>query len=134
MLTTLHRSSLTRLTFASLVAQPILFFVLANHPLLRSTFFLLYFTFWRGAYDFGFAYLLRRQSEKKYIVKWLKQRGWLDVDTTTTAGGEEGQEWAKWWRRELQMKMGEEYKWEDVPQEFNAWLMFRQLVDIVLLK
>lgn len=32
------------------------------------------------------------------------------------------------------MKMGEGYKWEDVPAEFNSWLMFRQLVDIVLLK
>ena len=132
MIHTLHRSSLTRLTFLSLAAQPILFFLWANHPTFRSAFFLVYFAFWRGAYDFGFAWLLRKQSEKKWIVKNLKQRGWLDVNSTT--GGEEGRVWAKWWKRELEMKMGEGYKWEDVPPEFNSWLIFRQLVDVVLLK
>ena len=65
-------------------------------------------------------------------MKTLKQRGWLDVDSKS--GGEEGREWAKWWKRELEMKMDEGYKWEAVLPEFNAWLMFRQLVDVVLLK
>lgn len=81
----------------------------------------------------GFAWVLRQQSERKWVVKSLKKRGWLDTESTT-AGGEEGRQWAKWWKRELEMKMGEGYKWEDVPAEFNAWLMFRQLVDVVLLK
>ena len=130
--TTLHRSSLTRLTFASLVAQPILFYLLPNYPTIRSVFFLLYFAFWRGCYDWGFAWVLRQQSERKWVVKTLKQRGWLDVNSKS--GGEEGREWAKWWKRELEMKMDEGYKWEAVPPEFNAWLMFRQLVDVVLLK
>jgi len=49
-------------------------------------------------------------------------------------GGEEGRQWANWWKRELEMKMDEGYKWEAVPPEFNAWLMFRQVVDVVLLK
>jgi phosphatidylethanolamine N-methyltransferase len=132
MLTTLHRSSLTRLTFLSLVAQPALFYLLRNHSIIRSAIFLLYFAFWRGAYDFGFAWLLRKQSEKRWIVRQLKSRGWLDINSES--GGQEGREWAKWWKRELEMKMGEGYKWEGVPPEFNAWLMFRQLVDVVLLK
>jgi len=50
------------------------------------------------------------------------------------SGGEDGREWARWWKRELEMKMGEGYKWEDMPAEFNSWLIFRQLVDVVLLK
>jgi phosphatidylethanolamine N-methyltransferase len=132
MLTTLTRSSLTRLTLFSLLIQPLIFYLLRSRPMLRSAFFLFYFAFWRGAYDWGFAWVLRRQSEKKWIVKQLKARGWLETDST--AGGEEGRLWAKWWKRELEMKMGEGYKWEQVPAEFNAWLMFRQLVDIVLLK
>lgn len=150
LLTTFHRSSLTRWTFFSLVAQPILFFLLSNHRILRSTFFLLYFVCWRGSYDFGFAWLLRKQSEKRYIVRWLRQKGWLQgsgenlpdakQDDKSGVGPkarkemEEGKEWAKWWKRELEMKMNEGYKWEDCPEEFNSWLMFRQLVDIVLLK
>lgn len=130
--TTLHRSSLTRWTFLSLIAQPILFYLWRNRPVLRSVFFLLYFAFWRGCYDFGFAWMLRKQSEKKWIVKSLKAWGWLDTQSTT--GGEEGRAWARWWKDELEMKMGKGYKWEDCPAEFNSWLMFRQLVDIVLLK
>lgn len=132
MLTTLHRSSLTRLTLLTLISQPFIFYLLWNRPILRSTFFLLYFAFWRGAYDWGFAYLLRKQSERKWIVRTLRRWGWLDTKSET--GGEEGREWAKWWKRELEMKMGDGYKWEDVPQEFNSWLIFRQLVDLVLLK
>jgi phosphatidylethanolamine N-methyltransferase len=132
MLTTFTRSSLTRLTVFSLICQPLLFYLLSSHPTLRSTFFLLYFAFWRGAYDWGFAWVLRKQSEKKWVVRSLKRWGWLDINSES--GGQEGREWAKWWKRELEMKVGEGYKWEDVPAEFNSWLMFRQLVDVVLLK
>ncbi|WWC64861.1 uncharacterized protein I303_107475 [Kwoniella dejecticola CBS 10117] len=138
LLYTTHKSSLTRLTLFSLLAQPLLFWLLRNHGTIRSVFFLFYFAFWRGAYDFGFAWLLRKQSEKKYIQRWLKTRGWLDLtpengNDSSCAGASEGLEWAKWWKRELTLKMDESYQWENVPQEFNAWLMFRQLVDIVLL-
>ena len=132
LLTTLHRSSLTLITFLSLIAQPAIFYLLRDHSTTRSIFFLIYFAFWRGAYDFGFAWVLRQQSEKRWVVRVLKKWGWLDVDST--AGGEEGRAWARWWKRELEMKMGDGYKWDAVPPEFNAWLMFRQLVDVVLLK
>ncbi|EIW72203.1 hypothetical protein TREMEDRAFT_66761 [Tremella mesenterica DSM 1558] len=131
LLRTLHRSSLTRLTFLSLIAQPIIFYLLRSHPTIRSIFFLVYFAFWRACYDWGFAWVLRKQSEKRWIVRQLKSRGWLDVDSNS--GGSSGRVWAKWWKRELEMQMGEGYKWEDVPAEFNAWLIFRQLVDVVLL-
>jgi phosphatidylethanolamine N-methyltransferase len=116
----------------TLLAQPFIFYLLCNRPALRNAFFLLYFAFWRGAYDWGFAYLLRKQSERKWIVRTLRRWGWLD--TNSESGGEKGREWARWWKRELEMKMEKGYKWEDVPQEFNSWLIFRQLVDLVLLK
>ncbi|WVN90038.1 uncharacterized protein L203_105271 [Cryptococcus depauperatus CBS 7841] len=131
LLTTTHRSSLTRLTLFSLLAQPIVFYCLGNYHTLRSVIFLLYFAFWRICYDFGLAWVLRQQSERKWVVKLLRNWGWLDINSET--GGKDGQAWARWWKRELEMKMDANYKWEDVPPEFNAWLMFRQLVDIVLL-
>lgn len=132
LLTTFTRSSLTRWTVISLFAQPTVFFLLAGHPTLRSALFLVYFAFWRAAYDFGFAWILRKQSESKYIVRRLRELGWLDVNSES--GGEDGQAWARWWKRELEMKMGEGYTWESVPQEYNSWLIFRQLVDVVLCK
>lgn len=79
--------------------------------------------------------MLRKQSEKRWIVRTLKQWGWLDVAGDNNGESEgEGKEWARWWKRELEMKMSKGYEWEKVPPEFNAWLMFRQLVDVVLLK
>jgi phosphatidylethanolamine N-methyltransferase len=131
MLNTFHRSSLTRWTAFSLLSQPLLFFLLRNWPTTRSVLFLIYFAFWRSAYDFGFAWLLRKQSEEKYIIRTLRRWGWLDVNSES--GGEEGREWAKWWKNELEMKMGDGYSWEALPDEYNSWLIFRQLVDIVLL-
>lgn len=131
MLNTFHRSSLTRWTAFSLFSQPLVFFLLRNWPMTRSALFLIYFAFWRSAYDFGFAWLLRRQSEEKYIVRTLREWGWLDVNSES--GGEEGREWAKWWKTELEMKMGDGYSWDALPAEYNSWLIFRQLVDIVLL-
>ena len=131
LLHTFTRSSLTRWTTFSLVAQPVVFFLLSGYPTLRSALFLIYFAFWRSAYDFGFAWILRQQSERKWVVRSLRELGWLDVNSES--GGEEGRAWARWWKRELEMKMGEGYTWESVPAEYNSWLIFRQLVDIVLL-
>ena len=77
--------------------------------------------------------MLRRQSEKRWIVKLLTRWGWLDLGSEQV--DQKGQnKWARWWKNELEMKMGASYNWEQMPAEFNAWLMFRQFVDIVLLK
>ena len=123
---TFSRSALTRWTFLSLIAQPILFFLLRRHSTFRSILFLVYFAFWRGSYDIGFAWALRKQSEKRWIVKLLKGWGWLEEDGVN--------QWSSYWKRELEMKMGQAYRWEAAPPEFNTWLIFRQLVDVVLLK
>jgi phosphatidylethanolamine N-methyltransferase len=130
-------SHLTRVTLATLILQAIIYYLLSSMPTVRSAFFMLYFAFWRGAYDFGFGWMLRKQSEKKWIVRTLRRWGWLELGATATesVGQYHTQPgWAAWWKRELGAKMGPAYSWEEVPQEFNAWLMFRQLVDIVLLK
>lgn len=125
---TLFSSTLTLLTIASLLAQPVAYFYLPGAW--RGPLFLAYFAFWRGAYDVGLGWVLRRQSERRWIVRLLRSWGWLD-----TRGQGEGAKWARWWKRELEAKLGSEgYRWEDTPEEFNAWLMFRQLVDVILLK
>lgn len=90
-----------------------------------------YFSFWRGSYDWGLGWVLRRQSEKTYIVKKLKSWGWLEKP----GKGKTTSKWPGWWKKELEAKLGAEgYRWDGVPDEFNAWLVFRQLVDIILLK
>ena len=123
---TIFTSHLTILTLATLALQGVLFWWLPRW--IAGPFFFLYFAFWRAAYDGGLGWVLRKQSEKKWIVRKLRSYGWL-------AKGEDRSDWAGWWKKELEAKLGNEgYRWNGVPEEFNAWLMFRQLVDIILLK
>ncbi|TFY56065.1 hypothetical protein EVJ58_g7866 [Rhodofomes roseus] len=38
-----------------------------------------------------------------------------------------------WIRQQLAGKMGKDYSFDELPLEYNTWLLFRQLVDIILL-
>lgn len=128
---TIFTSHLTILTLLSFAFQIWAFIYLPSWA--KSPFFLLYFAFWRAGYDAGLGWVLRKQSEKKWIVKQLRKREWLE--RSSVGGGEIKNPWANWWKKELEAKMGHEgYRWNAVPEEFNAWLMFRQVVDVILLK
>lgn len=131
---TIFTSHLTILTLLSFAFQIYAFIYLPKWA--RSPFFFIYFAGWRAAYDAGLGWVLRRQSERRWIVRQLRKRGWLERAQREGEGeGEIGNAWAKWWKRELEAKMGHEgYRWDAVPEEFNAWLMFRQVVDVILLK
>ncbi|KAJ9094313.1 hypothetical protein QFC19_007998 [Naganishia cerealis] len=128
---TIFTSHLTILTLLTFAFQFGAFIYLP--PWARSPFFFLYFAFWRAAYDAGLGWVLRKQSEKKWIVKQLRKWGWLER-AKEGVNGDIKNPWASWWKKELETKMGHEgYRWDQVPEEFNAWLMFRQVVDIILL-
>lgn len=127
---TIFTSQLTQLTLLTLGLQFVIFWYLPRF--ISGPFFLLYFAFWRTAYDAGLGYVLRKQSEKKWIVRKLQSFGWLNKNEDK---GAVDQGWSAWWKKELEAKLGNEgYRWDDVPEEFNSWLIFRQLVDIILLK
>jgi phosphatidylethanolamine N-methyltransferase len=120
-------------TVLSLLSQFVLYYYLPS--CIRGPVFLAYFAFWRGSYNIFLGWVLRRQSEKRWIMRKLREWGWLDVGDESEKPKNEGEAWARWWKKELEMKLGKEgYKWNEVPDEFNAWLMFRQLVDVILLK
>ncbi|KAJ2793464.1 phosphatidylethanolamine N-methyltransferase, partial [Coemansia guatemalensis] len=83
------------------------------------------FAFWRLCYNGGLGWILNWQSNRLGLVALFKRRGWLDPQR----GG-----WVyTWLRSELESKMGEDYSFADVPIEFNVWLLYRQLVDLILL-
>ncbi|KAJ1907778.1 phosphatidylethanolamine N-methyltransferase [Coemansia sp. IMI 209127] len=83
------------------------------------------FAFWRLCYNGGLGWILNWQSSRHGLVALFKRRGWLDP----TRGGRV----YVWLRGELEAKMGPDYMFEDVPIEFNVWLLYRQLVDLILL-
>ncbi|KAJ2482756.1 phosphatidylethanolamine N-methyltransferase, partial [Coemansia sp. RSA 2052] len=83
------------------------------------------FAFWRLCYNGGLGWILNWQSSRHGLVAMFKRNGWLDP----ARGGQI----YSWLKSELEAKMGPDYSFEAVPIEFNAWLLYRQLVDLILL-
>ncbi|KAI6103019.1 phospholipid methyltransferase-domain-containing protein [Pisolithus sp. B1] len=117
------KSHLDILNLSLLGLQLILFYFLPRG--VSKRFFLLYFVFWRTAYNAGLGWILTKQSKKRWIVREIQRLGWLD-ETRRPA-------MRRWIRAQLAGKMGKDYSFDDLPLEYNTWLLFRQLVDVILL-
>ncbi|KZT35944.1 hypothetical protein SISSUDRAFT_1008125 [Sistotremastrum suecicum HHB10207 ss-3] len=117
------KSHLDILNLGLLGLQLVLFAYLSNH--VARIFFLFYFAFWRAAYDLGLGWVLTKQSKKKWIVREVQRLGWLDESRKPAIRA--------WIKKQLAGKMGKDYSFDDLPLEYNTWLLFRQLVDIILL-
>ncbi|KAL0573878.1 phosphatidylethanolamine N-methyltransferase [Marasmius crinis-equi] len=111
------------LNLALLGSQILLFFYLPRTY--AQIFFLFYFAFWRAAYDAGLGHVLTKQSKKKWIVRQIQSRGWLDPKRRP--------DMREWIRKQLVGKMGSDYDFDELPTEYNTWLLFRQAVDVILL-
>ncbi|KAH7103765.1 phospholipid methyltransferase-domain-containing protein [Auriculariales sp. MPI-PUGE-AT-0066] len=117
------KSHLDLVNLTLLAAQLAIFWVLPRQY--ARTFFLAYFAFWRLAYDLGLGIVLTKQSKRRWIVKLIEHAGWLDPQRKPKV--------RDWIRAQLQGKMGSDYSFDQLPVEYNTWLLFRQLVDIILL-
>ncbi|KAI3614456.1 phosphatidylethanolamine n-methyltransferase [Moniliophthora roreri] len=117
------KSHLDILNLGLLGFQIVLFFILPRHA--SQVFFLFYFAFWRAAYDAGLGWVLTKQSKRKWIVREVQKRGWLDGKRRPVV--------RSWIRAQLAGKMGKDYSFDELPLEYNTWLLFRQAVDIILL-
>ncbi|EJF60163.1 phosphatidylethanolamine N-methyltransferase [Dichomitus squalens LYAD-421 SS1] len=117
------KSHIDLLNLALLGTQLVLFFTLPRN--VSRAFFFLYFAFWRAAYDLGLGWVLTKQSKRKWIVREVQRLGWLDPDRKP--------EVRRWIKSQLAGKMGKDYSFDELPLEYNTWLLFRQLVDIILL-
>jgi hypothetical protein len=112
------------LSLSTLSSSSLLFLLL---PLRYSRIiFLVLFAVFRLAYNVGLGYVLRKQSTKRYIVRLVLRKGWLDAKKRPAV--------ARWCKKELEGKIGEDYSFEKTPVEFTVWLLFRQVVDVILLK
>ena len=140
-----QKSHLDLLNLTLLGLQIVLFLFLSRE--VAQIFFLFYFTFWRAAYDGGLGWVLTKQSKKKWIVREVQRLGWLDEKRKPAI--------RNWVRKQLADKMGKDYSFDvslsffaqhggsnvtwsdfgkDLPLEYNTWLLFRQLVDVILVK
>ncbi|KAF9414265.1 phosphatidylethanolamine N-methyltransferase [Podila epigama] len=106
-----------------MAVQIFLFFSLPTT--VKRFLFLIIFTFWRAGYNAGLGYLLKLQSERRGLVAWARGSGIFDKNS--------GNPWYDWLKVELSCKMESDYDFDTVPIEFNTWLLYRQLVDLILM-
>ena len=97
---------------------------------LKRPVFALLFLFWRGCYNVGIGYLLSIQSNHRRLIAWAKR--WSLFENPNT--GKTPRPWLyKFLKYELETKIPEDYKFEDAPIEYNTWLVFRRVVDLILM-
>ena len=88
------------------------------------------FLWWRASYNIGIGVLLRVQSNHKLLVKWAKK--WRLFENP--ASGNQPRPWLyKLLKNELEAKIPEDYEFEQAPIEYNTWLVFRRVVDLILM-
>lgn len=88
------------------------------------------FAFWRMCYNAGIGILLMAQSGDRRLVWWSKK---LKIFEPPSSGRNPYPVLYKWLKRELETKILEDYKFEEAPIEYNTWLLFRRLVDLILM-
>ncbi|RDW80559.1 phosphatidylethanolamine N-methyltransferase [Coleophoma crateriformis] len=97
---------------------------------LKQPVFALIFLFWRGCYNVGIGYLLTIQSHHQRLVSWAKR--WKLFEDPRT--GKNPRPWLyNLIKSELETKIPEDYTFEEAPIEYNTWLVFRRVVDLILM-
>ena len=92
--------------------------------------FAVLFIFWRASYNLGIGCLLQIQSRHKMLVRWAhKSRIFVNPAT----GDNPHPKLFKFMERELETKIPKNYKFEEAPIEYNTWLVFRRVVDLILM-
>ena len=96
------KSHIDLLNLGLLGFQIVLFCLLSRSA--SKVVFLLYFAFWRAAYDVGLGWVLTKQSKKKWIVREIQRLGWLDEARRPGV--------RDWIRNQLAGKMGKDYSFD----------------------
>ncbi|KAK1812660.1 phosphatidylethanolamine N-methyltransferase [Friedmanniomyces endolithicus] len=96
----------------------------------KAPVFAVIFLFWRACYNVGIGWLLHMQSHHKRLVVWAKKSHIFENPET---GKNPHPFLYKFLKQEMETKIPRDYKFENAPIEFNTWLMFRRLVDLILM-
>ncbi|TKA83150.1 Phosphatidylethanolamine N-methyltransferase [Friedmanniomyces simplex] len=88
------------------------------------------FLFWRTCYNAGIGWLLHNQSHHKRLVVWAKKSHIFEKPET---GKNPYPFLYQILKQEMEAKIPKDYKFEDAPIEYNTWLVFRRVVDLILM-
>ncbi|KAL8637611.1 MAG: hypothetical protein Q9228_005134 [Teloschistes exilis] len=96
----------------------------------RIPLYAIIFLFWRACYNVGIGYLLLLQSHHRKLVAWAKRyRIFVNPET----GNNPRPMLYNLLRREMETKIPKDYKFAAAPIEYNTWLVFRRVVDLILM-
>ncbi|KAF1831093.1 phosphatidylethanolamine N-methyltransferase [Decorospora gaudefroyi] len=96
----------------------------------RIPIFATIFLFWRAGYNAGIGWLLDGQSKHNRLVLWAKNS---HVFEKPESGKNPHPALYKLLKREMETKIPKDYKFDEAPLEYNTWLVFRRLVDLILM-
>ncbi|KAF1993591.1 phosphatidylethanolamine N-methyltransferas-like protein [Amniculicola lignicola CBS 123094] len=88
------------------------------------------FLFWRAGYNAGIGWLLNVQSTHNRLVLWAKNAHIFDNPET---GKNPYPKLFHLLKAEMETKIPKDYKFEEAPLEYNTWLLFRRVVDLILM-
>lgn len=87
--------------------------------------FVALYVFWRFCYNFGIGYLLNQQLNRFRLVEWAKKFRVFDKNEKSAL--------ASFVQMEVRLQMGPNYNIAANPVDFNTWLIFRKVVDLILM-
>ena len=96
----------------------------------RVPLYLAVFFMWRMAYNVGIGYLLYIQSNYRRLDAWARKYK-LFVNPRT--GDNPRPFLYRILKRELETKIPRDYDFETAPLEYNTWLLFRRICDLILM-
>ncbi|KAF2861823.1 phosphatidylethanolamine N-methyltransferase [Piedraia hortae CBS 480.64] len=99
-------------------------------PGTRAPVFAVIFLFWRTCYNLGIGWLLYNQSQHNRLINWAKKYKILDRPQPKEHPRPYVYNFLK---RDLESKIPKGYSFDKAPVEFNTWLLFRRVVDLVLM-
>lgn len=86
--------------------------------------------FWRLSYNAGIGWLLHNQSHHKRLTKWAVN---YKIFEKPDGGNQPRPGLYRFLEKEMEAKIPKDYKFADAPLEYNTWLLFRRVVDLILM-
>ena len=86
------------------------------------------FVFWRLCYNAGIGWLLQKQSNQQTLVRWARKTRLFGKPSETR-----NPRLRAFIKSELEKKILRDYNFDEAPLEYNTWLAFRRIVDLILM-
>ncbi len=99
-------------------------------PSIRAYIIGVVFLCWRAGYNVGIGYLLHMQSHYKMLVRWARIS---KIFVNPSISQNRRPRLYAFLKREMETKIPQDYNFDTAPLEYNTWLLFRRIVDLILM-